>query len=78
MKNYINLPESHDWTGEEIMGEYERIGDKRKLAKVFCLPLRVINGILQSGKCGNKDCLFDSGSRCLARDGCAGYERRGK
>lgn len=49
MMDYINPPELRPWTEDDIREEYVRIRDRRKVAKIYDIPLREANRILNNG-----------------------------
>lgn len=74
MKAYMNPPDPRPWTEDDVLREYAQVGNRRKVAKIYGIPLREVNRILKSGACQNKECLYHSGGPCPAKGGCAGYE----
>lgn len=44
---YMNVPVPHDFNAADVAREYMRIGDKKKVAKVFNLDIKQINVILK-------------------------------
>lgn len=48
MEKYMNKPVEYNWTEEDIIAEYVKIKDKKKVAKIFCITTRQVNEILQS------------------------------
>ena len=49
MMDYINPPELWPWTEDDIRREFARIGNRRKVAKIYDIPLREVNRILNDG-----------------------------
>ena len=49
MMDYINPPELRPWTEDDIRREFARIGNRRKVAKIYGIPLREVNRILNDG-----------------------------
>ena len=48
MKNkYMNPPELQPWTEDDIRREFARIGNRRKVAKIYGIPIREVNRILK-------------------------------
>lgn len=53
MKNkYMNPPELRPWTEDDIRREYVRIRNRRKVAKIYDIPLREVNRILKEEENG--------------------------
>ena len=46
-KQYMNEPIITDWTEDDIMNEYEKCRDKRKVSKIFCITVREVTAILK-------------------------------
>lgn len=44
----MNKPVEYNWTDEDVIVEYEKYNDKRKVAKIFCITTKRINDILKS------------------------------
>lgn len=57
--NFINEPIEHDWTNEEIICEYNKLKNKRMVARIFCITVRELNAILD-GKNTISDCDSDN------------------
>lgn len=70
----MNPPDPQPWTDDDVLMEYARVGNRRKVAKIYQIPLREVNRILRSGVCGDMDCPYNQGDPCPAKGGCAGYE----
>ena len=43
----MNPPEPQTWTEDDVCREFEQIGNRRKVAKIFDIPLREVNRILR-------------------------------
>lgn len=71
MMDYINPPELRPWTEDDIRREFARIGNRRKAAKIYDIPLREVNQILRSGVCQETECPYNQGDPCPAGNGCA-------
>lgn len=50
MREYMNKPIDHNWTKEDIVKEYERIKDKKKVAKIYCITTKEVTEILKRKK----------------------------
>lgn len=50
MKAYMNKPVDHNWTEEDIVNEYEKIQDKKKVAKIYCITTKEVTDILKQKK----------------------------
>ncbi|QIX89086.1 hypothetical protein [Enterocloster clostridioformis] len=48
MEKYMNKPVEYDWTEEDIIAEYVKIKDKKKVAKIFCITVKQVSEILKS------------------------------
>jgi len=46
MKEYMNKPVEKNWTNEEIVREYEKCHDKKKIAKIFSMTTKTLNKII--------------------------------
>lgn len=46
-KQFMNEPIVHNWTDDEIVQEFQRCQDKRKVAKMYCVPVREVTAILK-------------------------------
>ena len=47
MKQYMNEPVEYNWSDKDVIAEYERSQDKRKVAKIFCITVKQVNDILK-------------------------------
>lgn len=47
MREYMDKPVDHDWTEEDIVNEYEKIQDKKKVAKIYCITTKEVTEILK-------------------------------
>ena len=50
MREYMNKPVAHDWTEEDIVNEYEKIQDKKKVARIYCISTKEVTEILKQKK----------------------------
>lgn len=48
MEKYMNKPVEYNWTDEDVIVEYEKYNDKKKVAKIFCMTTKQVNEILKS------------------------------
>lgn len=48
MEKYMNKPVEHNWTEEDIIAEYQKIKDKKKVAKIYCITTKQVSDILKS------------------------------
>lgn len=46
-KQFMNEPVDWSWTEEDLVTEFEGCQDKRKVAKIFCIPVREVTEILK-------------------------------
>lgn len=46
MDNFINVTVAHTWTDEEIICEYNKLNNKREVARIFCITVRELNDII--------------------------------
>lgn len=44
---YMNKPIDYEWTENDIMNEYNWCKDKKKVAKIFCIPTSEVTKILK-------------------------------
>lgn len=44
----MNKPVDYDWTEEDIIAEYEKIKDKKKVARIYCITVQQVSDILKS------------------------------
>lgn len=50
-KQFMNEPVDWSWTEDDLIAEFEERQDKRKVAKIFCIPVREVTAILKRGNC---------------------------
>lgn len=48
MEKYMNKPVEYNWTEEDIIAEYQKIKDKKKVAKIYCITTIQVSDILKS------------------------------
>lgn len=48
MEKYMNKPVEYNWTEEDIIAEYQKIKDKKKVAKIYCITTKQVSDILKS------------------------------
>ena len=46
-KQFMNEPVDWSWTEDDLIAEFEERQDKRKVAKIFCIPVREVTAILK-------------------------------
>lgn len=46
MEKYMNEPVEHDWTEDEVLVEYQKIKDKKKVAKIYCITTKQVNDLV--------------------------------
>ena len=46
-KQFMNEPVDWSWTEDDLVTEFEECQDKRKVAKIFCIPVREVTVILK-------------------------------
>lgn len=44
----MNKPVEHNWTEEDVVSEYKKYNDKKKVAKIYCITTKQVNEILKS------------------------------
>lgn len=47
MEQYMNKPIDHFWTDQDVIEEYYKWGDKRKVSRIYDIPIKDINQILK-------------------------------
>lgn len=50
MENYMNKPIPYEWTNEDIIKEYEKCQDKKKVAFIWGISVKEVNEILKQRK----------------------------
>lgn len=50
MENYMNLPVDYQWTGQDIINEYQRCQDKKQVAKIYLVSVKEVTEILKRNK----------------------------
>lgn len=48
MEKYMNKPVEYNWTEKDIIAEYQKIKDKKKVAKIYCITTKQVSDILKS------------------------------
>lgn len=48
MEKYMNKPVEYNWTEEDIIAEYQKIKDRKKVAKIYCITTKQVSDILKS------------------------------
>ena len=46
-KQFMNEPVDWSWTEDDLVTEFEECQDKRKVAKIDCIPVREVTVILK-------------------------------
>ena len=47
MKEHMNEPIEYSWTDQDIVAEYHKWRDKRKVSRIYGVPVLEINKILK-------------------------------
>lgn len=47
MEEYMNIPIDQVWTDQDIILEYQKYQDKRKISRIFDITVKEINAILK-------------------------------
>lgn len=47
MEKHMNEPIEYSWTDQDIVAEYHKWGDKRKVSRIFGITVKEINTILK-------------------------------
>ena len=55
MKAFMNKPVDHNWTVEDIVNEYEKIQDKKKVARIYCITTKEVTEILKQKKVNSEE-----------------------
>lgn len=50
MENYMNPPVDYQWTGRDIINEYQRCQDKKQVAKIYLISVKEVTEILKRNK----------------------------
>lgn len=50
MELYMNEPVECNWTEEDIINEYEKIQDKKKVARIYCIATKEVTEIIKRKK----------------------------
>lgn len=50
MQEYMNKPVEYDWTEDDIIREYDKIQDKKKVAKIYCITVKEVTEALKQKK----------------------------
>ena len=46
-EQFMNEPVNWNWTENDLIQEYGKCQDKRKVAKIFCIPVKEVTSILK-------------------------------
>lgn len=55
MERYMNKPVDHSWIEEDIVKEYERIKEKKKVARIYCISTKEVTEILKQKKVNSEE-----------------------
>lgn len=47
MEEYMNKPLDYVWTDQDVIAEYQKYQDKRKISRIFDIAVKDINAILK-------------------------------
>lgn len=47
MKEHMNEPIEYSWTDQDVLAEYRKWEDKRKVSRIFGITVKEINTILK-------------------------------
>lgn len=47
MEEYMNSPIEREWTDHDVITEYQRYYDKRKVARIYNISVKDLNQILK-------------------------------
>lgn len=47
MTSYMNEPIDHAWNDQDVVAEYQKCQDKRKVSRIFDITVKEINIILK-------------------------------
>lgn len=47
MTSYMNEPIDHEWNDQDVVAEYQKCQDKRKVSRIFDITVKDINAILK-------------------------------
>lgn len=47
MEEYINYPVEFEWSDQDVITEYRRYHDKRKVARIYNISVKEVNTILR-------------------------------
>lgn len=50
MEKYINEPDESGWTEDDVVREYNICRDKKKVARIYCIPTKDVTEILKRKK----------------------------
>lgn len=49
-EDFMNLPIEYDWTEEDIVTEFKKVGDKKSVSKIYLIPIQDVTKILKKHK----------------------------
>lgn len=47
MEEYMNSPIDQTWTDQDVISEYQKYQDKRKISRIFDIAVKEVNAILK-------------------------------
>lgn len=47
MEEHMNSPVDQMWTDQDVISEYQKCQDKKKVSRIFCLTVKEVNVILK-------------------------------
>lgn len=47
MEEYMNKPINRMWSDQDVLMEFQKYQDKRKVSRIFKIPIKEINAILK-------------------------------
>ncbi|WP_313069882.1 hypothetical protein [Lacrimispora sp.] len=50
VENFINKPIPHEWTHDDIIRDYEKCQDKKKVAAIWRISVKEVNEVLKQVK----------------------------
>lgn len=50
MEQYMNEPVEYNWTDKDIIEEYKKCQDKKKVARIYCIATKEVTEIIKRKK----------------------------
>lgn len=50
MREYMNKPVDYNWTDKDIIEEYKKCQDKKKVARIYCISVKEVTEIIRRNK----------------------------